>query len=250
MRILILIIIFFPKIHFAQNVEEIIENIYQRTVKQNEQMQNMPDYSLTQSVHFIKRDGDGDIDEQSKRTFEVFVRGDLRKRNLISALEYENGEWTDITEKLKNKKLKSNHYSKDFSLAEMVHPDNRQEYEFTIAGMEKISGSDTYHLKVKPYQKSEEKFTGDMWVDATDYLLLKAKLIPSDFPSGIEHMVMRFKFAKVENYLMPDSITFDAKISFLLFIKGQIQSEIVFDSYRFNQTFDDSLFVGLEEGID
>ncbi len=220
---------------YGQNVDEIVEKIYQQTLVYEEHLDSLKDYTYMQKIHFIKMDGDGEIEEQSKREYlvKVFSR-DQRKRELISALDYDDLNWVDVTTNEKNKEPKESEGAK-FSLTEIVSPEARGEYTFSISGNEEINGHMAIHLTVEPIEEDEEKFSGDLWFERESYDLVQARLKPSDNPTGVESMVMDFSMEKYNDVWLPQKITFEAEVSFLIIFKGKIFSEIRFEDYRFGE---------------
>jgi len=226
----------------GQNIDNIVENIYQQTLLHEQRLDSLKDYSHVQKVHFIKMDGDGEIEEQSKRDFMVRIRSkDIRYRELISAFDFEEEDWVDVTEKKRNKRQTENK-SVSFSLTEMVSPEMRRHFVFDLVGEEEIDSFKTIHLTVKPLEEDEDKFAGDLWFEWETYALVQARLRPSDSPTGVEAMIMTFSMGKFGEVWLPEEIIFEAEVSFLIIFKGKIFSEITFEDYLFNQVFPDSLF--------
>lgn len=250
MRILLFLLLLFSITHAQENtiiLNEILDKIYMQEQEQENQKKNLGDYKYKQFIHFVKMDGDGEIDEQSKREFFIYVKSDsIRKRQLISALDYEDGAWKDITEKKKNSKVKSERRSKRFSLSEMVSPEYRQFYEFEIIGEKFIDTLNTIQLRVYPIEEDEDRFKGDLWFDLKDYNLIKAELIPSDMPTFVDEMSMFFKMQKIDSIWFPKKINFQADVSVLFFFSGKIHSEILFSDFEFNQQFEKEWFNNLE----
>ncbi len=238
-----LIFIFLVPTARTQTIPDIIERIYHQTVEQEIRIDSLSNYQYHQKIHFIKMDGDDEIDEQSKREFIVYVRSQNQKhRKLISAFEYDEDQWIDVTEREKNKEDESKSKSMKFSLLEMVAPENRENYLFELVDETTIHAYETIHLSVKSLEEDEERFSGDLWFEKENYNLVKAKLIPSDYPTGVQEMMMEFEMAKSGDIWLPEKITFHAAISFLFIFKGKVFSEIIFEDYLFNQSFPDSLF--------
>ena len=227
----------------AQTIPDIIDRIYKQTTEQEIRIDSLSEYQYHQKIHFIKMDGDDQIDEQSKREFIVFVRSqDQKHRKLISAFEYDDDQWIDITEREKNQRDESKTKSMKFSLLEMVAPENREDYFFEVVDEATIHAYETIHLSVKALEEDEERFSGDLWFEKENYNLVKAKLMPSDYPTGVQEMMMEFEMAEFGDVWLPENITFQATISFLFIFKGKVFSEIIFKDYLFNQSFSDSLF--------
>jgi hypothetical protein len=243
LSLITLILIFLVPNARTQTIPDMVDRIYKQTTDQEIRIDSLSDYQYHQKIHFIKMDGDDEIDEQSKREFIVYVRSrNQRHRTLISAFEYDDEQWIDVTEREKNKEDESETKSMKFSLLEMVAPENREKYHFEWVDGEKIQENTTIHLSVKPIEEDEEKFSGDLWFEKENYNLVKAKLMPSDYPTGVQEMMMEFDMAEYGEVWLPDKISFQAAISFLFIFKGKVFSEIIFEDYLFNQSLPDSLF--------
>jgi len=240
--LLIHIMALFVPVVQGQNIDEIVENIYQQTLLHEAQLDSLQDYSFVQKIHFTKMDGDGEVEEQSIREFLIRVHSqENRHRELISALDFEDEQWIDVTEKEKNKREEESKSVK-FSLTEMVSPDMRKNYEFNRMSDAIIDSIQTIHLKVNPIEEDEDKFAGDLWFGKETYNLVRAELVPSEFPTAIENMRMEFSMGKFGEIWLPDKVRFEAEVSFLIIFKGKILSDILFEDYRFDQAFPDSLF--------
>jgi hypothetical protein len=225
---------------YAQNIGILLDHIYDRAIQQQQARAEMADYSYQQSVLFIKKDGDGDIDEQSRRVFRVYARPhDFIKRILISAENYEDGRWEDVTSAERNKDRQSE--SQQFSLTEIVSPHARSAYNFSLLDTTKINGDSILHMSVGAIEKDEEVFDGELWFRTTDYILVKAALQPSETPMGVDSMRMVFDLHQVGDYWLPESVYIEAHISFLFFFKGSIETTIEFSDYQLKQTIPDSL---------
>jgi hypothetical protein len=234
----------------AQNIDELVEKIYQASLQQEEAQKGMGDYTYRQTVHFIKYDGDDEIDEQSERSFRVFARPpELTRRELLSARAYEDGEWSDVTEEQKSKR-KGDRRSKSFSLSEVFGPEGRNQYTFTAGNIDFKDGVPVKHIIIEPIEPDEERFAGDLWFSEPDLALKGAALVPSENPTGVESMNMMFNMEKVGDYWLPSEIVFDAEISFLLIFNGKIHSVIRFDEYELGQALPDSLFEGIPSASD
>jgi hypothetical protein len=220
MKYLALILILNTNIFFhlvySQGIDEIVEDIYQQTIIHESRLDSLRNYSHVQKIHFIKMDGDGDIEEQSKRDFLVRIRSkDIRHRELISALDFDEEDWVDVTEKERNKR-QAESKSVSFSLTEIISPEMRKNYVFNIVGEEVIGSFNTIHLTVKPLEEDEDKFAGDLWFETETFALVQARLRPSDFPTGVETMIMTFSMGKFGEVWLPEKIIFEAEVSFLI----------------------------------
>jgi hypothetical protein len=244
MRILFIVIVMVVSVAVihGQNVDEIVDHVYQETLIQEALLDSLKDYSYVQNIHFTKLDGDGEIEEESRREFIVRVHSrDVYHRELTSAYELEDEQWVDITEEEKNKG-ESEDKSVKFSLTEMVSPETRKSYQFTLIGDESLEGIKTIHVQAIPLEEDEDQFRGDLWFEEDSFNLVKAALIPSELPTAVKNMVMEFSMSKFGDIWLPVEVNFTAEISFLFIFKGKIKSDILFEDYRFNQVFADSLF--------
>jgi hypothetical protein len=240
-------ILFFQSEAFAQDINEILDKVYQQNLQQDELKKELGNYKYKQSIHFVKLDGDGEIDEQSKHEYYIYVKSDsLRKRELLFALEYEDGEWTDITEKEKSSSKEKKSVSKSFSLSEMVSPENRLLYNFEVQNEEYIDTLNIIHLIVTPLEEDEDKFQGQLWFETKNYNLVKAELVPSEMPTFVNQMFMFFDMQKLDSLWFPKKVQFEADVSFLFFFRGKIHSEITFSDFEFHQQFDEEWFKNLE----
>jgi hypothetical protein len=228
-------------------INNLLDKINLQSQKQETLQKSLGDYKYTQFIHFIKMDGDGEIDEQSKREYTIYVKSDtLRKRELISALEYEDSLWTDITDKEKNSSKERHSESKSFSLSEMFGPKNRKFYNFEIKGEEFIDTLNTIHMIVTALEEDEDRFQGNLWFETNEYTLVKAELKPSDMPTFVDDMQMFFDMQKVDSLWFPKKIVFNAEVGILFLFSGKIHSEILFSDFEFNQQFDNAWFNSLE----
>ncbi len=218
---------------FGQNIDQIIEQVYQTNKKQEEIYQSLYPYSYHQDIIFQKLDDDGEIEEQSRRAFNVrAISAYEHNRTLVKALNYEDGVWHDVTAEERDKQKEGE--GKKFSLKEMVGPENRDKYLFTMSGSEEVNGTPVYHITVDVREPDEEKFKGDLWVHKEAFIVVKAVLKPSDLPTAVDTMTMEFVLDNNSGYWLPAHVKLDAEISFLFFFSGRIKSDITFSDYEFS----------------
>jgi len=60
---------------------------------------------------------------------------------------------------------------------------NNANYDFTLAGTDQLAGRTAYVLEVRPKRKEKYLFEGRIWVDASDYALMRAEGSPAKNPS-------------------------------------------------------------------
>ncbi len=243
-----LILVFLVPLYAKGNLSALLDRIYERAKMQNAAEDTLGNYSYIQRIHFVKMDGDGEIEEQSRRVFRVFVKDrEVRHRELLEAQNFEDGEWTTVTDEEKNKKRRHKSESKSFGLEEVVAPAKRDLYRFENLGEVYIEGKQAVHLKVESIEEDEERFNGDLYFTPDEAALIKAVLVPSDYPTGVDTMSMVINMQKIGDYWLPEKIHFDADISFLLIFSGKIRSDIEFSDFQFNRQFPDSLFADYAE---
>lgn len=230
----------------ANSLDDLVEKIYQADQRQKEARDQLKDYKFRQIVEFRKMDSDGEIEEQSFRDYEILAREpELRKRNLVSARDFEDGQWIDVTQKEIDKEKsgkKKESRGVKFSLSDIFSPENRGDYKFSKKADKMIGGENCLHIYAEPKEEDEDKFKGDLWFLESSSLLCRAELTPSDYPMGVKQMKMLFEMESQNGIMFPTYIKFNATISFLFVFNGQIESEIKFTDYAFNQTFDDAVF--------
>jgi hypothetical protein len=217
---------------YGQHIDEIIENVCTAEVRQQENLRQIYPYSFSQEILFQKLDDDGAVEEQSRRTYKVRALSEKeQRRELMKALEYEDGEWIDITAQ-----ASADHEGgegKEFSLMEIVGPDSRKAYSFELAGEDLVNGYPAYHVIAQVKEPDEDRFEGDLWVHRDEYVVIKAVLRPSDLPVAVDTMTMAFELSKISGNWLPVKINLDAEVSFLFFFSGRIKSDITFHDYKF-----------------
>ena len=229
------------------DIVSILDKIDLQSQKQDAKQKELGNYKFRQHIHFIKYDGDGEIDEQSKREFNIYVKSDSnKKRELISAFDFEDGKWIDVTEQEKNDKRQKKRESKSFSLSEMVSPESRKLFNFEIIGEEYIDTLNTINLNVSSLEEDEDRFQGNLWFETENYNLVKANLSPSEMPTFVDSMQMNFEMQDLDYFWFPKKIEFFAEVDVLYLFSGRIHSDILFSDFEFNQQFDENWFNNLE----
>jgi len=217
----------------GQNIGDIVERIYQANEQQEKILQSLYPYSYHQEILFQKFDADDDIDEQSRRKYLVrAVSENTHNRELIEAWNFEDGEWQDVTEEEKESGLKGE--IKKFSLNEMVGPETRNDYLFKLHGNEQLNEYPVFRISVQVKEPDDEKFAGELWARRDDFIVIKARLNPSELPAAVDAMAMEFEMANTSGYWLPAHARLEAEISFLFFFSGRVKSDIDFYNYDFS----------------
>ena len=235
---IVLLIISTFSLAAAQDINDLIEKIYQANIIQERESDSLKNYKFKQKINFVKLDGDDKIDEQSLREYEVLVKSkDERRRILLTAQNYKDGEWQDVTmEKTENNKQGE---GEKFSLNEMVGPEHRDKYKFSYIGAGLLNNYPVIHIKADYLEEDEDYFNGDLWIHEESYIVVRASLVPSEFPTGIKYMKMDIEMDQIDGHWVPVKINMNAEISFLIIFSGKIMSDISFYDYAFNQEFDE-----------
>jgi hypothetical protein len=103
-------------------------------------------------------------------------------------------------------------------------------YKFTFLGQEQLRGRSTYHFKIVPRRSSKLLVDGEVWIDATDYAVVR---IRGRLSKGISFWLSRPEveqdFAKYQGFWMPSynrSVT-DVKLA------GEADIVIEYSDYHF-----------------
>jgi hypothetical protein len=86
-------------------------------------------------------------------------------------------------------------------------------YSFHLAGSENLDGRLAYVLDVKPLTASKFLYKGKIWVDATEFALLKIEAEPAKNPSfWITHTRIHETFAKTGDFWLPERNRSETKV--------------------------------------
>jgi hypothetical protein len=89
---------------------------------------------------------------------------------------------------------------KEHSGAEM----NRTNYRFEYLGVDRSPGRDCYLLRVIPARDDKLLYDGKIWVDATDFAIVKIEAQPAKSPSfWISQTQIEHQYGKVGNFWLP-----------------------------------------------
>lgn len=78
-------------------------------------------------------------------------------------------------------------------------------YRFHLAGSESLAGRPAYLLDVEPLVASKFLYRGKIWVDATEFALVKIDAVPAVSPSfWITRTLIRQSFAKTGDFWLPE----------------------------------------------
>jgi hypothetical protein len=86
-------------------------------------------------------------------------------------------------------------------------------YRFQLLGSESVNGRPTYILNVEPLTESKFLYRGKIWVDATDFAVVKVEASPAKNPSFlISRTVIRYTCAKTGDFWLPQQSRSETKV--------------------------------------
>jgi Outer membrane lipoprotein-sorting protein len=81
---------------------------------------------------------------------------------------------------------------------------NEQNYDFTLTGYEEAGEHSTYALSVLPRSKNKYLYRGRIWVDATDFAVVRIEAEPAQNPSfWIKKTEIRHAYKKIDGFWLP-----------------------------------------------
>lgn len=110
-----------------------------------------------------------------------------------------------------------------------ISPDN---YTFTLAGEESISGRRHFILEAEPRTKHPLLFRGRIWVDADDYAIARIEGAPAQNPSFLLRKT-RFvhRYGKIDGHWM--ALANESESDVLMF--GRTEVKIEYSDYQINR---------------
>jgi hypothetical protein len=86
-------------------------------------------------------------------------------------------------------------------------------YRFHLAGTENVSGRPAYILDVDPLKATKFLYRGRIWVDATDFAVVKMETEPAKNPSiFIARTAIHYTSAMTENLWLPQRMRSETKV--------------------------------------
>jgi hypothetical protein len=86
-------------------------------------------------------------------------------------------------------------------------------YRFTTAGIETVGGRPSYILSVEPLKDNKLLYRGKIWVDATDFAVVKIDAAPAKNPSfWIASTQINHTYAKTGNFWLPQQNRSESKV--------------------------------------
>jgi hypothetical protein len=104
-------------------------------------------------------------------------------------------------------------------------------YRFQLQGSENLDGRPAYMLSVEPLKESKFLYRGKIWVDATDFAIVKVEATPAKNPSfWISRTVIRYTNAKTGNFWLPQRSRSETRVR----IGGTAVLTIDYGAYQIN----------------
>jgi hypothetical protein len=86
-------------------------------------------------------------------------------------------------------------------------------YWFHLAGMESVAGRPAYMLDVDPVKVSKFLYRGRIWVDATDFAVVKMETEPAKSPSlWISRTQIHYTSARTDSFWLPQHMRSETKV--------------------------------------
>jgi hypothetical protein len=86
-------------------------------------------------------------------------------------------------------------------------------YKFELTGSESLGGRPTYIMHVEPLTQSKFLYRGQIWVDATDFAVVKIEAEPAKNPSfWISRPQIHYRSAKTGNFWLPQNNRSETKV--------------------------------------
>jgi hypothetical protein len=102
-------------------------------------------------------------------------------------------------------------------------------YKFSLAGTESLGGRAAYKLDVEPLVGSKFLYRGRIWVDATDFAVMKTETAPAKNPSfWISRTLIHYTASKTDGFWMPLKMRSETKVR----LGGTAVLTIDYGSYR------------------
>lgn len=115
-----------------------------------------------------------------------------------------------LGEKVLKRAMDSEKEASEYSGGTAMTPAN---YRFQLLGSESLDGRPAYILSVEPLKASKFLYRGKVWVDATDFAVVKAEATPAKNPSFlISRTVIRYTNAKAGDFWLPQQSRSETKV--------------------------------------
>ncbi len=225
-------------------LSEILQGIRKQEVDQKSFLKN---YSYIGRIVSGKLHKNGEIEEENLYESRVFVRGDLRKTEILKIIrkgkeltkeEIEEERSVEDSKREENRKR----WERFFSYTSPFNPEMEKRYLYQLLWEERMGDRMTYLLKVKAREKDEALINGFFWVDQETFGVIESRTKPAKNPKHIKSMKTRFTAEEVEEGIwLPHTIRTEVTGGFLFF-KKKFGILMTFEDYQLNIPLRDDLF--------
>lgn len=184
------------------SVEQVVDNLVRRN---RERAQSLLRSQATRVYHLTYRGFPGD--REAEMTVEADFQGPTTKDFKIIS---ESGPKL-IVDRVFKKLLESEQEAAQPEMSAR-HQLNRENYDFELLGYEPSETGGRYLLKVTPKAKSKYVYRGKVWVDATDFAVVRIEAEPAQNPSfWTKKSEIHHEYKKVQDFWLPvrnESVSF------------------------------------------
>jgi hypothetical protein len=184
------------------SVEQVVDNLVRRN---RERAQLLVRSQATRVYHLTYRGFPGD--REAEMTVEADFQGPATKDFKIIS---ESGPKL-ILDRVFKKLLESEQEAAQPEMSAR-HQLNRENYDFELLGYEPSETGGQYLLKVTPKAKSKYVYRGKVWVDATDFAVVRIEAEPAQNPSfWTKKSEIHHEYKKVQDFWLPvrnESVSF------------------------------------------
>ena len=185
------------------------------------QREGLKSYRAVRQYHAEYR-GLGALDA----TMEVEIDFDAKTGKSFRILSQSGSKF--LREKVLKRAMDSEKEASEDSRATALTPAN---YRFQLLGSDSLDGRPAYVLDVEPLKESKFLYRGKVWVDATDFAVVKVEASPAVNPSIlISRTLIDYTNAKTGNFWLPQRNRSETKVR----IGGTAVLTIDYGTYEIN----------------
>lgn len=204
-------------------VEQVVDNLIRRN---QERAQALRGSEATRVYHLAYRGLPGD--REAEMTVEASYQSPTTKQFKIVS---QSGSKL-ILERVFKKLLESEQEASQPEMSERTQL-NRSNYDFELVGYEPSNTGSQYLLKVTPKSKSKYVYRGKIWVDGTDFAVVRIEAEPAQNPSfWTKKSEIHHEYRKVQDFWLPAR---NESVSFVR-LGGRATLTIEYKNYRVTGT--------------
>lgn len=226
------------------DIEQVIENAYQAD---HSFRTETADFTMMVESYARRLKGDGEVKEEKKFSKKYYYKDSLFKQEILEY--YLDGEKQDdkkLKEQIKEaKERKKKGRSRDGSINSMkpFYPDQRENYLFSMPGVEKKNGFECYHIIADCRLDDDQLLEGDYWFETKNQNLVYAEFRPAKMPSRIKNLDMEMEYGlTADSVWLPKRFHLKGNGKVMIFIKFNFEVEEFFSDHQLNTGLSDDLF--------